>query len=84
MIGSIRNSRLGPLAAALIALPLATAPLSARPDLMTIEFCTAGGEIRRLSIPVGQEPERKRCAQPCHACLSRKKSPKSGSEDSVI
>ena len=84
MIGSIRNGRFGPLAAALIALPLVTAPLSARPELMTIEFCTADGEIRRLSIPVGQDREEKQCVQPCHACLSRKKGPKSGSVDPVI
>ena len=77
MIGTIRKSRLSQLLIAALALPLAAMPLSAQPDMMTIELCSADGELRRLSIPIDQEPGEDHCVNPCHACLSRKKAPKS-------
>jgi len=60
-----------------VALPLATTPLSAKSDMMTIELCSADGAVKSLSIPVEQDNGENHCAKPCHACLSRKKSPKS-------
>tara|TARA_R110000824_G_scaffold17142_3_gene70028 strand:+ start:1444 stop:1677 length:234 start_codon:yes stop_codon:yes gene_type:complete len=77
MIGQIRKSRLSQLAIAAIALPLATMPLSAKAEMMSIQLCSADGEVRSVSIPVEQENGEDHCANPCHACLSRKKSPKS-------
>ncbi|MEH6662573.1 MAG: hypothetical protein V7679_13065 [Parasphingorhabdus sp.] len=77
MIGRIRTSRLSQYAIAVIALPMAGMPLSARPDVMTIQLCSADGEVRNVSIPVEQEGGKNDCAKPCHACLSRKKAPKS-------
>ena len=73
----IRRSRLSQFMIAAIALPLAAMPLAARPDMMTIEICSADGAARSLSVPVGQEPGGNHCANPCHACLSRKKGLKS-------
>ncbi|WP_339691644.1 hypothetical protein [uncultured Parasphingorhabdus sp.] len=77
MIGVIRRSRLSQWAIAAIALPLAAMPLSAKSEMMNIELCTADGEVRSVSIPVEQDDGENDCAKPCHACLSRKKSPKS-------
>ena len=77
MIGRIRASRLSQFAIAVIALPMAATPLSARSDVMTIQLCSADGEVRNVSIPVEQEDGKNDCAKPCHACLSRKKTPKS-------
>ncbi|MGB5724163.1 MAG: hypothetical protein WBM39_07085 [Parasphingorhabdus sp.] len=77
MIDRIRKSTLSRFAIAAIALPLAAVPLSANADMMTIELCSADGEVRSLSVPVEQEPGEDHCVNPCHACLSRKKSSKS-------
>jgi len=77
MIGRIRTSRLSRLVIVAVALPLATTPLSAKSDMMTIELCSADGAVKSLSIPVEQDNGENHCAKPCHACLSRKKSPKS-------
>lgn len=77
MIGRIRNSRLSQFVIAAIALPLATTPLSAQPEMMSIELCSADGEVRNVSIPVDQENDEDHCVKPCHACLTRKKGPKS-------
>tara|TARA_R110001606_G_scaffold52336_5_gene129822 strand:- start:5049 stop:5282 length:234 start_codon:yes stop_codon:yes gene_type:complete len=76
MIGRIRTSRLSRFAIAVVALPLATMPLSAQSEMMTIELCSADGAVRSVSIPVEQENDKNDCAKPCHACLSRKKNPK--------
>ncbi|MEH6700063.1 hypothetical protein [Parasphingorhabdus sp.] len=77
MIATIRTSRLSQFAIAAIALPLATMPLSAKSDMMSIELCSADGTVRNVSIPLDQENGDNDCAKPCHACLSRKKAPKS-------
>jgi len=77
MIVRIRTSRLSQLLIAAVALPLASMPLSATSDMMTIQLCSADGEVKSLSIPVGQDNGENHCAKPCHACLSRKKSLKS-------
>ncbi len=77
MIKIIRKSRLSQFAIAAIALPLAAMPLSAKSEMMNIELCSADGEVRTISIPVEQDNGENDCAKPCHACLSRKKSPKS-------
>ncbi|MEH6827255.1 hypothetical protein [Parasphingorhabdus sp.] len=77
MIVKVRTSRISRLVIAVIALPLATMPLSAKSDMMTIELCSADGAVKSLSIPVDQDNGEDHCAKPCHACLSRKKSPKS-------
>ena len=77
MIDRIRTSQLSRLAIAAIALPLATMPLSANSDMMIIQLCSADGAVRNISIPLEQEDGKNDCAKPCHACLSRKKSPKS-------
>jgi hypothetical protein len=77
MIGRVRTSRLSRLVIAAVALPLATTPLSAKSGMMTIELCSADGAVKSLSIPVDQDNGEDHCAKPCHACLSRKKSPKS-------
>jgi hypothetical protein len=77
MIMRIRTSRLSQLVIAVIALPLATMPLSAKSDMMTIKLCSADGQVKSLSIPVDQDNGQDHCAKPCHACLSRKKIPKS-------
>jgi hypothetical protein len=77
MIATIRTSRLSQFAIAAIALPLATMPLSAKSDIMSIELCSADGTVRNVSIPLDQENGDNDCAKPCHACLSRKKAPKS-------
>lgn len=77
MIATIRTSRLSQFAIAAIALPLATMPLSAKSDMMSIELCSADGAVRNVSIPLDQENGDNDCAKPCHACLSRKKAPKS-------
>ncbi len=77
MIAVIRTSRISQFAIAAIALPLATMPLSAKSDMMSIELCSADGTVRSVSIPVDKENGENDCAKPCHACLSRKKAPKS-------
>lgn len=77
MIKTIRKSSLSQFMIAAVALPLATMPLSARPVMMTIDLCSADGEVRSLSIPVEQEQGDDSCAKPCHACLTRKKGSKS-------
>lgn len=77
MIAAIRTSRISQFAIAAIALPLATMPLSAKSDMMSIELCSADGTVRSVSIPVDKENGENDCAKPCHACLSRKKAPKS-------
>lgn len=77
MIKRIRHSQFSQFVIAVIALPLAAMPLSARPDMMKIDLCSADGEVRSLSIPVEQERGDDPCAKPCHACMARKKSPKS-------
>lgn len=77
MIDVIRKSRLSQWVIAAVALPLAAMPLSARPDMMTVEFCSSDGAVRNMSIPIEPEPGEDHCVNPCHACLSRKKAPKS-------
>lgn len=77
MIARIRTSRLSQFAIAVIALPLATMPLSANSDMMTIQLCSADGAVRSVSIPVDRDNGENDCAKPCHACLSRKKAAKS-------
>lgn len=77
MIGRIRTSRLSRFAILAIALPMAATPLAANPDMMTITLCSADGTVRDMSIPVDRDNGDKDCAQPCHACLSRKKNFKS-------
>ncbi|NRD90116.1 hypothetical protein C8024_12590 [Sphingopyxis sp. BSNA05] len=77
MIDRVRRSRLSRLLIAVIALPMAAMPLAANPDVMTIQLCSADGAVRDISIPVERDDSRKDCAKPCHACLSRKKAPKS-------
>lgn len=77
MIVRIRTSKLSQFAIVAIALPLATMPLSAKSHMMTIELCSVDGAVRRVSIPVEQDDGKNDCAKPCHACLSRKKAPKS-------
>ncbi len=77
MIGVIRKSRLSQWAIAAVALPLATMPLSAQLDMMTVEFCSSDGAVRSMSIPIEPESDEDHCVNPCHACLSRKKAPKS-------
>jgi hypothetical protein len=77
MILRIRTSRLSQFAIAVIALPLATMPLSAKSDMMTIELCSADGAVKSLSIPLDRDNGEDHCAKPCHACLSRKKNLKS-------
>lgn len=73
MIDRIRKSRLSQYAIAVIALPLATMPLSANPEMMNIDLCSADGLVRTVSIPVEQEDGKNDCVKPCHACLTRKK-----------
>tara|TARA_R110001599_G_scaffold338714_1_gene557906 strand:+ start:233 stop:466 length:234 start_codon:yes stop_codon:yes gene_type:complete len=73
MIDRIRKSRLSQFAIAVIALPLATMPLSAKPEMMNIKLCSADGAVRNISIPVEQEDGKDDCVKPCHACLTRKK-----------
>jgi hypothetical protein len=73
MIIRIRNSPLRLWLIAAIALPLAAMPLSASPGGMTIEFCSADGAVRTLTIPVDREDGEDNCVKPCHACLNRKK-----------
>lgn len=73
MIARIRASRISQFAIAAIALPLATMPLSAKSNMMTIELCSADGEVREMSIPIENENGEDHCVKPCHACLSRKK-----------
>ena len=77
MIDRIRKSRLSQVAIAMIALPLATMPPSAKSEVMNIELCSADGAVRTVSIPVEQQDGKNDCAKPCHACLPRKKAPKS-------
>ncbi len=77
MIGRIRISRLSRYAIIAIALPMAATPLAASPEVMTIKLCSADGTVRDISIPVNRDNGDKDCAQPCHACLSRKKNSKS-------
>ena len=77
MIFAIRKSRISQWLIAAIALPLAAMPLSAQPAMMTIELCSADGEIRSLTVPIDQEPGEDDCVNPCHACQSRKKPTKS-------
>ena len=61
-----------------VALPLAAMPLSAQSDGMTVEFCSADGTTRTLTIPIDREDGDDQCISPCHACLSRKKIEKGG------
>jgi len=77
MIVKVRTSRISRLVIAVIALPLATMPLSAKSDMMTIELCSADGAVKSLSIPLDRDNGEDHCAKPCHACLSRKKNLKS-------
>ena len=77
MIVAIRQSRISQWLIAAISLPLAAMPLSAQPDMMIIELCSADGEVRSLTVPIDQEPGEDDCVNHCHACLSRKKATKS-------
>ncbi len=76
MILRIRHFRYVQLGIALVALPLAFAPLSATPHMLSIELCSADGQVRKMNIPVEQDNGEEHCVKPCHACLSRKKAQK--------
>ncbi|MEP2988400.1 MAG: hypothetical protein ABJN65_06490 [Parasphingorhabdus sp.] len=59
---------------------LAIIPTAPASGMMILEICDPDGQIRTISIPLeqedGQDPN---CANPCHACLSRKTLGKQGS-----
>jgi len=73
MIIEIRHAPLRQWLIVAVALPLAAMPLSAQADGMRVEFCSADGSARTLTIPVDREDGEDPCVSPCHACLSRKK-----------
>jgi len=54
-------------------------PATPANGMMMLEICDPDGQIRTVSVPLeqedGQDPD---CANPCHACLSRKASAKQG------
>lgn len=58
---------------------LAIIPVAPASGMMMLEICDPDGQIRTISIPLeqedGQDPN---CANPCHACLSRKAAGKQG------
>ena len=78
MIIGIRHAPLRQWLIVAVALPLAVMPLSAQSDGMTVEFCSAEGTVRTLTIPVDREDGEDQCVSPCHACPSRKKIDKGG------
>lgn len=77
MIDHIRSSSWSLFGIVAIALSMSAMPLAAKPEMMTIELCSADGAVRNISIPVERDNGKTDCAKPCHACLSRKKNAKS-------
>tara|TARA_R110002094_G_scaffold12288_11_gene22315 strand:+ start:1416 stop:1652 length:237 start_codon:yes stop_codon:yes gene_type:complete len=77
MIIRVRHSRLSQWIIASVALPLASLPVSASPEGMQIQLCSADGAAKTLTIPLDRHDGNDSCAKPCHACLNRKKNIKS-------
>ena len=76
MIIAIRHSRRAQWIIAMVAMPLASMPLSASSSGIQIPVCSADGAVRSVTIPVDSNNGDQRddhCAKPCHACLNRKK-----------